>query len=143
MLKQDWMTSAALTHPDELARTRAAFLPIFTRDASGMLASRVLGTLPQLDLNSLSDEAFVAKLYAFHIRLASQGSALGRFTDAEILGVARPFPDTAYVVYRWVLPASERPIRGVQAMKLQQDRGRWWVSMLGDLEGLRELLARP
>ncbi len=141
ILKQDWLTSAALTHPAELARTKALFLPIFARDSTGMLARRVLGIPAQADLGSVSDVAFNARLYAFHVGLASQGSALARFTDAEILGVALPFPDTAYVVYRWTLPASERPIRGAQVMKLLRDRGRWWLAMLGDFEGLREVLA--
>jgi hypothetical protein len=139
-LARDWLTSVDATHPTELARIKATFLPIFARDPTGMLVNRVLGTLPQSDLNSLSDVAFNAKLYAFHIGLASQGSALARFTDADILGVAQPFPDTAYVVYRWVLPPSERPIRGAQVIKLQRDQGRWWLAMLGEYEGLRELL---
>jgi hypothetical protein len=142
LLARDWLTSVDATHPAELARTKSAFLPIFARDPTGQLASRVLGTLPQSDLNSLSEVAFNAKLYAYHIGLASHGSALAQFTDAAILRVAYPFPDTAYVVYRWVLPPSERPIRGAQVIKLQRDRGRWWLAMLVDFEGLREMLAR-
>jgi len=141
ILARDWPTSAELTHPSELASTRAAFLPLFARDTTGMLSRRILGSPPQTDLSSLSDVAFNAQLYAFHVGLASQGTAMERFTDAEMLGVAHPHPDTAYVVYRWMLPRAERPIRGAQVVKLQRDQGQWWLSMLADFEGLREMLA--
>lgn len=140
-IRQDSAASIAPTHPDELARTRAAFLPIFARDTTGLLATRVFGQLPPGGVEALPDAEFHARLFGFHVALASQGSALDRFTDVEILAVARPSPDMAYMIYRWVLPPAERPLRGANVTELRWDQGRWWLVMLGDLEGLRELLA--
>jgi hypothetical protein len=141
LIRRNWQVSAALTHPAEVARVKAAFLPIFLGDTSGLLARRVLGAPPQLDLASLSDVDFYARLWSFQVAYTSRGTALDRFTEMQIVGVARPFPDTAYVVYRFLLPANERPIRGTQSMKLQFDRGRWWLAMLSDFESLREMLS--
>lgn len=140
LIRGDWLTSAALTHPDEVARTKAAFLSIFVRDTSGSLARRVLNAPLQLDLASLPDVEFYSRLWSFQVRSTAGRTALARFTDIAIEGVARPFPDTAYVVYRWLLPSSERPIRSSQVMKLQLDRGRWWLDKLSDFESLRETL---
>jgi hypothetical protein len=141
LLAKDWTTSASLTDPEELARNKAAFLPIFEKDSSHRLASRILGTPPQLVLSSLSDVDFNARLFAFFVGTSSQGSALGRFQGINVYGVAQPEPDRAYVVYQWRLPASERPIRSVQAMELRRVDGQWRLKMLADFEGLRELLA--
>ncbi|HET7612704.1 MAG TPA: hypothetical protein VFK26_02165 [Gemmatimonadaceae bacterium] len=141
LLAKDWRTSASLTDPEELARTKAAFLPIFEKDSSHRLAARVLGTPTQLVLSTLSDTDFNARLFAFFVATSSQGSALDRFQGINIYGVAQPDPDRAYVVYQWKLPASERPIRGVQAMELRRVNGQWKLKMLADFEGLREFLA--
>ena len=141
LLAKDWKTSASLTDPDELARTKAAFLPIFEKDSSHRLAARVLGTPAQLVLSTLSDVDFNARLFSFFVATSSQGSALDRFQGINIYGVAQPEPDRAYVVYQWKLPASERPIRGVQAIELRRVNGQWKLKMLADFEGLREFLA--
>jgi hypothetical protein len=142
MLKADWTTNALLTRPDELARNRTSFEPIFLADTSGNITRRVMGQLTQLELRNLSDVDFNARLFAFHVKLASQGSAFERFVDAQIIAVAQPQPDTAYVVWQWKLPAGERPIRGPAAMKLVKERGKWWLDMLTDFEGLRQMLIR-
>jgi len=141
LLAKDWKTSASLTDPEELARTKAAFLPIFDKDSSHRLATRVLGTPAQLVLSTLSDIDFNARLFSFFVGTSSQGSALDRFQGINIYGVAQPEADRAYVVYQWQLPASERPIRGVQAMELRRVNGQWRLKMLADFEGLREFLA--
>lgn len=140
MLRQDWRTSASLVRPPELARRRAAFLPIFAADSSGNLARRILGDVGPGELHSMSDVEFNARLFAFHANLASRGTAFDRFTGVEILGVAQPWPDTAYVVYRWQLPADERPIRGQHVTKVVRAEGRLWLDMLADFEGFRSSL---
>ena len=142
IIAKDWATCVSLTDPEELARNKAAFMPIFQRDSSGQLASRILGAPRQLVVSSLSDREFNARLFAFFIATSSQGSALGRSQGVEILGTATPAPDQAFVIYRWRLPAGERPIRGVQATELRQVGGQWRLKMLADFEGLREMLAR-
>ena len=124
IISRDWRTSAELTHPVELARTKAAFLPVFAADTTAFLQLRVLELPREVQLPEMSDVDFNARLFAFHIGLAAQGSALSRFTDAEVLAVAMPYPDTAYVVYRWQLPPAGRPIRGAQVVKLQRDQNR-------------------
>jgi hypothetical protein len=141
LLAKDWKTSASLADPEELSRTKAAFLPIFEKDSSHRLAARILGTPTQLVLSSLSDVDFNARLFSFFVATSSQGSALDRFQGIAIYGVAQPAPDRAYVVYQWRLPSTERPIRGVQAMELRRVNGQWKLTMLADFEGLREFLA--
>jgi len=141
LLAKDWRTAATLTDPEELARNKAGFLPIFEKDSSHRLAARILGTPTQLVLGSLSDVEFNARLFAFFVGASSQGSAIDRFQGINIYGVAEPEPARAYVIYQWRLPASEPPIRGVQAMELHRVGGQWRLKMLADFEGLRELLA--
>jgi hypothetical protein len=140
LIAKDWATCVDLTDPAELARNKAAFIPIFQRDSSGQLASRILGAPRQLVVSSLSDREFNARLLAFFVATSSQGSALERFQGVEIFGTANPAPDRAFVIYQWRLPATERPIRGVQAMELRQVGGQWRLKMLADFEGLREML---
>jgi hypothetical protein len=142
LIARDWATCVSLTDPEELARNKAAFIPIFQRDSSGQLASRVLGAPRQLVVSSLSDREFNARLFAFFVATSSQGSALERFRGVDIFGTANPTPDRAFVIYQWRLPATERPIRGVQAMELRRVGGQWRLKMLADFEGLREMLAR-
>lgn len=142
LIAKDWATCVSLTDPEELARNKAAFIPIFQRDSSGQLASRVLGAPRQLVVNSLSDREFNARLFAFYVSSSSQGSALERFQGVDIFGTANPTPDSAFVIYQWRLPAAERPIRGVQAMELRRIKGQWRLKMLADFEGLREMLTR-
>ncbi len=142
LIAKDWATCVSLTDPEELARNKAAFMPIFQRDSSGQLASRILGTPRQLVLSTLSDRDFNARLFAFFVGTSSQGSALERFQGVDIFGTANPTPDRAFVIYQWRLPAAERPIRGVQAMELRRVEGQWRLKMLADFEGLREMLAR-
>jgi hypothetical protein len=142
MIAKDWTTCASLTDPEELARNKAAFLPIFQRDSSGQLASRILGTPRQLVVSTLSDREFNARLFAFQVATASRGTVLSRFQGIDIFGVANPTPDRAFVIYQWRLPQGERPIRGVQAAELRRVGGQWRLKMLGDFEGMRELLAR-
>ena len=142
LIAKDWATCVSLTDPEELARNKAAFIPIFQRDSSGQLASRILGAPRQLVVSSLSDREFNARLFAFFVSSSSQGSALERFQGVDIFGTANPAPDRAFVIYQWRLPAAERPIRGVQAMELRRVRGQWRLKMLADFEGLREMLAR-
>src|SRR4051812_15483508 len=55
LLAQGWQTSATLTAPAELARTKAAFLPLLARDSTGALAHRLLGVPPQVRLATLPD----------------------------------------------------------------------------------------
>lgn len=142
LIAKDWATCVSLTDPEELARNKAAFMPIFQRDSSGQLASQVLGSPRQLVVSSLSDREFNARLFAFFVSSSSQGSTLERFQGVEILGTANPTPDRAFVIYQWRLPAGERPIRGVQAMELRGVSGQWRLKMLADFEGSREMLAR-
>jgi hypothetical protein len=142
LIAKDWATCVSLTDPEELARNKAAFMPIFQRDSSGQLASRVLGAPRQLVVSSLSDQEFNARLFAFFVSSSSQGSALERFQGVDIFGTANPTPDRAFVIYQWRLPAAERPIRGVQAMELRRIKGQWRLKMLADFEGLREMLTR-
>jgi hypothetical protein len=142
LIAKDWATCVSLTDPEELARNKAAFIPIFQRDPSGQLASRILGTPRQLVVSSLSDREFNARLFAFFVSSSSQGSALERFQGVDIFGTANPTPDRAFVIYQWRLPAAERPIRGVQAMELRRVGGKWRLKMLADFEGLREMLAQ-
>ncbi|MDB4869775.1 MAG: hypothetical protein JWL97_779, partial [Gemmatimonadales bacterium] len=54
LIAKDWATCVSLTDPEELARNKAAFAPIFQRDSSGQLASQVLGAPRQLVVSSLS-----------------------------------------------------------------------------------------
>ena len=142
IIKRDFQTSAALTHPEELARTRKAFEPIFSADRDGNLTRRVLGDVKPADVASFTDIEFNARLFTFHVMLASQGSAIGRFTDADIIAVAQTQPDTAYVIWQWKLPSNERPIRSRDAMMLVRHKNKWWLDMLTDFEGLRHMLAR-
>jgi len=142
LIAKDWATCVSLTDPEELARNKAAFIPIFQRDSSGQLASRILGAPRQLVVSSLSDREFNARLFAFFVSTSSQGSARERFQGVDIFGTANPAPDRAFVIYQWRLPAAERPIRGVQAMELRRVGGQWRLKMLADFEGLREMLAR-
>ena len=142
LIAKDWATCVSLTDPEELARNKAAFMPIFQRDSTGQLASRILGTPRQLVVSSLSDREFNARLFAFFVSSSSQGSALERFQGVDTLGTATPTPDRALVIYQWRLPVGERPIRGVQAMELRRVGGQWRLKMLADFEGLREMLAR-
>jgi hypothetical protein len=142
LIAKDWTTCVSLTDPEELARNKAAFLPIFQRDSSGQLASRILGTPRQLVVSTLSDREFNARLFAFFVATRAPGSALTRFQGVNVFGVANPTPDRAFVIYQWRLPEGERPIRGVQAMELRRVGGQWWLKMLADFEGLREMLAR-
>ena len=142
LIAKDWATCVGLTDPEELARNKAAFIPIFQRDSSGQLASRILGAPRQLVVSSLSDREFNARLFAFFVSTSSQGSALERFQGVDIFGTANPAPDRAFVIYQWRLAAAERPIRGVQAMELRRVGGQWRLKMLADFEGLREMLAR-
>ena len=142
LIAKDWATCVSLTDPEELARNKAAFMPIFQRDSTGQLASRILGAPRQLVVSSLSDREFNARLFAFFVSTSSQGSARERFQGVDIFGTANPAPDRAFVIYQWRLPAAERPIRGVQAMELRRVGGQWRLKMLADFEGLREMLAR-
>lgn len=142
LIAKDWATCVSLTDPEELARNKAAFVPIFERDSSGQLASQVLRTPRQLVVSSLSDREFNARLFAFFVSSSSQGSALERFQGVDIFGTANAPPDRAFVIYRWRLPGGERPIRGVQAMELRRIKGQWRLKMLADFEGLREMLTR-
>jgi hypothetical protein len=140
LIAKDWITCASLTDPEELARNKATFLPIFQRDSTGRLASQILGAPRQLSVASLSDREFNARLFAFFVGSASQGSALSRYQGVDILGVATPEPEHAFVIYRWRLPQGERPIRSAQTMELHRVGGLWRLDMLADFEGLRELL---
>jgi hypothetical protein len=142
LIAKDWATCVSLTDPEELARNKAAFLPLFQRDSSGQLASRILGTPRQLVVSTLSDREFNARLFAFFVATSSPGSALTRFQGVTVFGVSNPMPDRAFVIYQWRLPEGERPMRGVQAMELRRTGGHWWLKMLADFEGLREMLAR-
>lgn len=142
MVRRDFKTSAALTLPEELARTRKAFQPIFSADPDGNITRRVMGDVKPADLPALTDIEFNARLFNFHVTLASQGTAFERFTDVDIFAVAQPHPDTAYVVWQWKLPSNERPIRNPNATMLVRYMDKWWLDMLTDFEGLRQLLAR-
>jgi hypothetical protein len=141
LLAGDWETSAALARPDELAANRHSFQPLFMSDTAGFLAQRVLRR-QRTDLEQLSDVEFNALLWGFHVGLASQGTALSRFTGVDVLAVAQPAPDTAYVIHRWRLPPAERPIRGANVTKVVRLNGRWYLDMLADFTGLRETLAQ-
>jgi len=140
LIAKNWAICVDLTDPEELARNKSAFLPLFERDSSRRLAWQILGTPRQLQLSTMSDRDFNARLFAFFVSTASRGSALSRYTGVDILGEAMPSPDQSFVVYRWRLPAGERPLRGAQVSELRRVGNEWRLTMLADFEGLRQLL---
>lgn len=141
LIGKDWETSASLTRPDELAQNRQSIQPLLLADTTGILSRRIVGR-SRAELNELTDVEFNAAMWAFQVSLTAQGTALDRFTGVEIVGTARPAPDTAFVVYRWVLPADERPIRSANVAKVVRVSGRWYLDMLADFTGLREMITR-
>ena len=142
LIARNWNVCANLIDPRELARNKAMFVPIFARDSSGQLSTRILATPRDSVVKALSDQEFNARLYAFFVGTASRGSAIDRFQGIDIDGVATPEPDHAFVIYSWKLPTTERPIRGAQTMELHRIKGEWYLDMLADFESLRDLLAR-
>ena len=142
MIRKDWNAVVQFVDPAELARNKAMFKPLFDRDSTRFLMQRLLNDKSGRRFDELSDNEFNSRLFAFFVGVSTQGSAIDRIQGVDILAVAKPEPDHAFVVYQWRLPAGERPIRGRNVTELHRRNGRWLMDMMADFTGIKEAYER-
>lgn len=142
IIRKDWTAAVQQVDPAELTRNKAMFKSVFDRDTTRYLMKRILDDASNRRFDELSDVEFNARLYAFFVGVNARGSAINRFAGVDIIAVARPEADHAFVVYQWRLPSTERPIRGRNVTELHRRNGEWKLDMLADFVDLKELLER-
>jgi len=65
------------------------------------------------------------------------------YRGVENVGTARQGPDTAHVVYRYLLPPDSLPLQSYDIDTEIRCAGGWCSSMLGDYRGLLRSLVAP
>jgi hypothetical protein len=142
MIRKDWTAAVQLVDPAELARNKAMFKPVFDRDTTRYLMKRILNDDSGRRFDELSDVEFNSRLFGFVTQVRAESSGTPRFLGVDVMAVAIPEPDHAFVVYQWRLPPGERPIRGRNVTELHRRNGKWMLDMLGDFTDFKELLER-
>jgi hypothetical protein len=84
---------------------------------------------------------FAARLFAFFVTQNAPGTALNEFTGVEVAGSIPRGADTVIVVYRYLLPTDQPPLRSWQTKTLRRYGSEWRVDMLADFSGLLTTLA--
>ncbi len=139
----DYLAAARATDPAELRRNRQLFDSLLAGDQGDYLAVRLFQVDSVAQVRRLGDAEFTARLFAFQWRSAGGQRFLEAATGLDVVGVVQRHPDSAHVVYRWVLRADTTASRSFSVETMVRCGKEWCAAMLGDLRGLAAMLKQP